>query len=220
MTRQDEIQNKRECHKCPYNGNGGPDGTYCWMRCLGPSDKSNKGKSFVRLGAIEAQGEYLFTNADNLITDKAKTNEGIEDLDLSSPTEETEKEDYDNGESVDPDSVSNEDDITASPSFGVTENLNYNVERALVLILANLMSLSDTQLCIFRHVFHGQDMKKIGATLPVPISKQAVFKHLLAMTKANPVVEKVIHQMMREGHGGAKKQVKQLELFEAMGLEV
>lgn len=215
MSRVEEIQAKRECHRCPYNGKGDP---YCWQVCLGPSDKSNKGHSFVRLGAIEAQGEYLYSNADELLTEKAKTNDEVDEMDFSADESDAEA---DSAQETSADgNQERPEDFSGSYEHSVTESLDEKVERALVIILANMMSLSDTQLCIFRHVFHGEDLKKVGSTLPVPITKQAVFKHLLAMTRSNPVVEKVIHQMMRSGHGGAKRQTSQLDLFEAMGLDL
>lgn len=207
---QENIQAKRECHRCPYNGKGD---SYCWEVCLGPSENSNKGRSFVHLGAIEAQGEYLFANADDTVARKS-VDSSVDDIELSEASEDGFFDD-DDGEGSNPDRPEN---YSESRSNSVTRSLNEDVERALVVILANLMSLSDTRLCILRHVFHGEDMKKIGASLPVPMSKQAVFKHLLAMTRENRVVEKVVHQMMRDGHGGARQTVTQLDLFDAMGV--
>lgn len=207
---------KRECHKCSRNGTGDD---YCWKHCLGPADDSNKGISKVSLGSIEAEAEFLYANADPLVSDRNVYQRG-------SFGQERSELDGNGGFPADDPEVETDseesffDDRQDSPDEdrSVTNDLNDDVERALVIILANLMSLSDTQLCIFRHIFHGDDLKVTGANLPVPISKQAVFKHLLKMVKANKVVAKVIHEMMRKGQGGAKRQVSQLDLFDFGGL--
>ena len=52
---------RRECHKCPYNGTGD---AYCWQKCPGPAEESNKGVSKVTLGGMEAEGEYIYNNAE------------------------------------------------------------------------------------------------------------------------------------------------------------
>ena len=213
MSRLEEIQAKRECHRCPYNGKGDP---YCWQVCLGPSEKSNKGHSFVRLGAIEAQGEYLYSNADDLLAEKAKINEKVEEMDFLDDESDSDsaQESNDDGNQERP------EDFSGSYEHSVTKSLDEKVERALVVILANLMSLSDTELCILRHFFHGEDLAKTGATLPIPMSKQAVNKHCEQIKNNLPVMWKVVEGMKRKGHGGARKTVSQLDLFEFMGLDL
>lgn len=138
---------------------------------------------------MEAEDEFLLRNAKQEIFDQQK---------------------------IDPDSISDNMRLDNQPTTpqNVTATLTDEVERALVPIIASLMSLSDIQLCIFRHIFKGQNIRTTGETLPTPISKQAVFKHLKQMVKANPVVKNVIQGMMRRGQGGAKRQVSQAELFE------
>ena len=200
---QQNSRPKRECHKCRRNGTGDD---YCWKHCLGPADDSNKGISKVSLGSLESESEYIFANADSLALPKeafsGRSPDGIQDA-------EDDADDF-FGHAA--------ERSAAQAPRGVTEQLDDEVEHALVVILANLMSLSDTQLCIFRHIFHGEDLKDTGARLPVPITKQAVFKHLLKMVRENKVVAKVIHGMMRKGQGGAKKQMSQLELFDFCGV--
>ena len=194
------IQKPRECHRCPRNGKGDP---YCWERCIGPAEKSDKGISYVRLGGLKAEAEFI-------------ESERLEDLNAYCDDENEEVFSNDPGINL---------DKTTSPECGsidrrVTRDLSEEVENALVPVIANLMSLQDIQLCILRHVFKGEDLTVIGKSLPVPISRQAVFSHLLRMCRSNKVVEKVIHGMMKKGHGGASRTHKQLDLFEAMGLEM
>lgn len=217
-----------ECHRCPRHGKGDP---YCWQVCLGPAEHSDKGRSYVRLGALEAEAEFL---ADNMADGGYGTGSSWEeqeeafygsmDADAADPY-------GDGGVPIDPDSIPEEQILTPSrtrqtggdvdtskPGSGVSRDLSDDVERALVPILANLFgddSMSDIRLCIFRHVFKGEDLGTIGRTLPKPMSKQAVFKHLRHMVRENPVIGKVIMGMKREGHGGAhKRRSSQMSLFE------
>ena len=196
-----------ECHKCPRHGKGDP---YCWQVCTGPAEHSDKGRSYVRLGSVEAEGEFIAAN--------------VEDGGFGSGADWREQEDVfidavDRG-TLDPDSLTEESLLTvdtAAKGSGLTAELSDDVERALVPILANLFgdrSMSDIRLCIFRHVFRGEDLETIGRTLPTPISKQAVFKHLRRMVRDNPVIGKVILQMKRDGHGGARRRTgSQMTLF-------
>lgn len=219
----------RSCHSCPRNGQGDD---YCWKVCQGPAEKSEKGQNIRRLGQFESPAEFIEANRwddPNAVTERNDDPAAGLDRDFTFPDDcepnpegGTDDGDTDTDTGIDPDSLSDEDRLDQRQPVDrrVTDQLSDDVERALVEIIANLMSLPDTQLCIFRHVFHGEDLKTTGASLPVPISKQAVFKHLLDMTRKNPVVEKVIHGMMKQGHGGAKRTRSQLDLFEAMGLEV
>ena len=99
-----------------------------------------------------------------------------------------------------------------------TEQLEAGVERALVVILSNLMSLSDIDLCIFRHLFHGDGLQETADKLPQRMTKQAVHKRLNSICEKNKVVEKVVRGMMRKGVGGAKATTTQLSLFDEMNI--
>lgn len=198
----------RECHRCPRNGKGDP---YCWQVCLGPAEKSDKGRSFVRTGGLDAEAEFIEGNMDGEY--------GADIADSRVTTEEDFIAAAEEGV-LDPDTLTEEQLLTATEAAsGVTSELSDAVERALVPILANLFgdrSMSDVRLCIFRHIFRGDDLETTGRSLPVPISKQAVFKHLRGMVNGNPIVAKVVMQMKRQGHGGARKRVgSQMDLFGA-----
>ena len=171
---------KRECHKCPLNGKGDD---YCWKTCLGPADgsgdkkqMSNKGISKVTLGAMPAEDEYLYNNA---VGDFGSSK-------FSYPTETSRNSGSDQRLSA--------------------AKLDYDVERGLVKVLATFMSLSDVQLCIFRHVYNGENIASVGRTLYKPISKQAVSKHLYAMCDSDPIIRKVLKSLVRlDGTGGTRK---------------
>ncbi len=164
----------RECWKCSRNGKGDP---YCWQKCLGPAEVSNKGLNVVSLDAMPSPSEFVENYVDHTYKASKKA------------------------------------DVAA-----VTNELSISVERALVPIIANLMSLSDIELCIFRHLFHGEGLEEMGRSLPKQMTKQAVHKRLKTMCANNKVVEKVIRGMMRTGTGGAKPTTTQLSLFDEMGL--
>lgn len=207
-----ENTRPKECHKCPRNGKGDP---YCWQVCIGPAEKSDKGRTFVRTGGLQAESEFIEQHID-------------EEYGCMTGSRRTTEDDFINAvesDEIDPDSLS-EEELLSSPepsTHGVTESLSDDIERALVKILANLFgndSMSDVKLCIFRHIFKGENLDTIAKTLPVPISKQAVFKHLRSMVRINPVIGKVILQMKKAGHGGAKRRQSQLSLFDFMGVDV
>ena len=171
---------KRECHKCPLNGKGYD---YCWKTCLGPADgggknnqMSNKGVSKVTLGAMPAEDEFLYNNA---VGDFGSSK-------FSYPTEMSRNSGSDQRLSA--------------------AKLDYDVERGLVKVLATFMSLSDVQLCIFRHIYNGENIASVGRSLYKPISKQAVSKHLYAMCDSDPIIRKVLKSLVRlDGTGGTRK---------------
>lgn len=198
----------KECHKCPRNGKGDP---YCWEVCIGPAEKSDKGRSFVRTGSLAAESEFISCNIDS---------EYESAIDSRRTTEEDFIAAAESGE-IDPDEISEEELLSpnggAGERQGVTEQLSDEVERALVPIIANLFGndrMSDMKLCIFRHIFRGEDFETISKSLPVRISKQAVFKHVRSLVDMNPVIGKVILQMKRNGHGGARRRTAQPSLFD------
>ena len=164
----------RECWKCPRNGKGDP---YCWQKCLGPAEVSNKGLELVSLDSMPAPSEYVQRYIDKAYV-KSKHESCIK----------------------------------------TTEQLEAGVERALVVILSNLMSLSDIDLCIFRHLFHGDGLQETADKLPQRMTKQAVHKRLNSICEKNKVVEKVVRGMMRKGVGGAKATTTQLSLFDEMNI--
>jgi len=87
-----------------------------------------------------------------------------------------------------------------------TAKLDYDVERGLVKVLATFMSLSDVQLCIFRHIYNGENIASVGRTLYKPISKQAVSKHLYSMCDSDPIISKVLRSLVRlDGTGSTRK---------------
>jgi len=87
-----------------------------------------------------------------------------------------------------------------------TANLDFDVERGLVKVLATFMSLSDVQLCIFRHIYNGENIASVGRTLYKPISKQAVSKHLYSMCDSDPIISKVLKSLVRlDGTGGTRR---------------
>ena len=171
---------KRECHKCPLNGKGDD---YCWKTCLGPADgsgdkkqMSNKGISKVTLGAMPAEDEYLYNNA---VGDYGSSK-------FRYPTERVR--------------------LRGDNQRLSAAKLDYDVERGLVKVLATFMSLSDVQLCIFRHIYNGENIASVGRTLYKPISKQAVSKHLYAMCDTDPIIRKVLKSLVRlDGTGGTRK---------------
>lgn len=151
---------KRECHNCPLNGKGDD---YCWKKCLGPAEKSNKGRSRVTLGGMDAPDEFIHGNADD---------------------------DYMAARSAKPLPA-------ASAPSSVTAKLNYEVERNLVEVLASFMSLSDIQLCLFRHVYNGENLAVAGRNCIRPMSRQAASKHMKAIRRSNPVIAQVMSQLVR-----------------------
>lgn len=209
----------RECHRCPRNGKGDP---YCWQVCAGPAEKSDKGRSFVRTGGLDAEAEFIEGNMDGEYGDGIAASRITTEEDFIAAAE---------GGTLDPDTLTEEQLLMAGGArpdageagSGVTAELSDDVERALVPILANLFGdrcMTDVRLCIFRHIFRGDDLETTGRSLPVPISKQAVFKHLRCMVDANPVIAKVILQMKKAGHGGAhKRTTSQPSLFDFAGME-
>ena len=202
----------RECHTCPLNGRGDD---YCWKTCLGPADVSEKGQVVRRLGQFEAPDEFINANRLDDPNQEKRNDDPASGISLF--------DDLNDGDDSWRDCDSDDDDTLPanflpekSSSRGVTGMLTDEVERALVPIIANLFALSDTQLCIFRHVFLGEDLRKTGQSLPVPMTKQAVSKHLKRICEHNEVLARVIRGMMREGHGGAhptRKSETQLTLF-------
>ena len=206
-----ENTRPKECHKCPRNGKNDP---YCWQKCIGPAEKSDKGRTIVRTGGLEDVDEFLADHIDEDYESGRVTPEDDFIRDIECCDDE-----------LDPDSISEEAILNPSDnsklSGGVTAQLSEDVERALVLILANLFGgkeMTDTRLCIFRHIYKGEDFETIGRTLPVPMSKQAVFKHLRKIVEVNPLIGKVIMEMKRKGHSGARRKQVQLDLFSAMGV--
>lgn len=145
----------RECHTCPLNGKGSD---YCWKKCLGPSENSNKGISKVSLGGMEAPDEFIHRNA---------------------------AADYRSQEAR-----------TVRRS-SVTAKLDYEVERALVKVLATFMSLPDIQLCLFRHIYNGENLALAGRNCIRPMSRQAASKHVKAMRRSDPIIAKVMRQLVR-----------------------
>lgn len=170
------IPNTRECHKCPYNGKGND---YCWQKCKGPAEGSRKGKSLVNLGGIDGEGEYIHQNLDEETAD-AQDEKSTQFIYFDEPA---------NTESA----------------HSITKELKADTERSLAVVLANLFALTDTQLCILRHLLFGEDYATIGRTIPKPISKEAVHKCIMAMAKKHQFVENVMRQMQIKGIGGAKK---------------
>lgn len=167
---------KRECHKCPLNGKGDD---YCWKSCLGPADNSNKGVSKVTLGAMPAEDEYLENNA---LGERGSSKFLYPEENHLTPRRR--KAGHDEG----------------------AAKLDYDVERGLVKVLATFMSLSDVQLCIFRHIYNGENIASVGRTLYKPISKQAVSKHLYAMCDSDPIISKVLKSLVRlDGTGGTRR---------------
>lgn len=140
---------------------------YCWKKCLGPADDSRKGQRKVLLGAMPTQDEYIEREADEL--------SGV------------------------PKSIAPAVYADPSPSAeqGVVKDIPYASERYLVQVLASMMSLSDIQLCIFRHIYLGEKMECVGDTLPVRITKQAVSKHIQALRAKHPVFDRMLSQMIR-----------------------
>lgn len=90
--------------------------------------------------------------------------------------------------------------LSPSPSSSrptpVTASLDYEVERSLVQVLATVMSLSDIQLCLFRHIYNGENLALAGRNCIRPMSRQAASKHIKAIRRANPVIAKVIKQLV------------------------
>ena len=85
---------------------------------------------------------------------------------------------------------------------GVVKDIPYASERYLVQVLASMMSLSDIQLCIFRHIYLGEKMECVGDTLPVRITKQAVSKHIQVLRAKHPVFDRMLSQMI---HGSRRR---------------
>lgn len=201
----------RECHKCPRNGKGDE---YCWRVCMGPAERSDKGISYVRMGSLDAEGEFLAGRMDAEWAANAGSRVTTEEDFLAAA---------ERGE-CDPDVVPEEDLLCAGDgggSDGVTAELSDDVERALARILATLFgdgTMSDVRICILRHLYRGEDLGTIGRTLPHPMSKQGVFKHVRAMVAANPTLARVIMALKREGHGGARRRrAVQPDLFAGLG---
>lgn len=212
----------RECAKCPLNGH---PTDYCWKVCLGPAEISEKGQSVRRLGAFESPDEFLSANILNDPSSRFTRNtDPARDIDLYDDFEgnggvRADADVYDATQNA-ADSITDylRDKDTKQTEVGKEQprEITDEVQVLLVPILANLMSLSDMQLCILRHIYNGDDLATTGKSLPRPMTKQAVSKHVKAICEANPVIAKVIRAMMRTGHGGAhatRHAVQQLELF-------
>lgn len=217
---------KRECHKCPYNGKGSD---YCWKECIGPADVSDKGITKVRTGTLESPDEFI----DMARLDAPETAAEISaEESVWLPIDELEDANFGRNDARDPDADDgqtenrrfrkppDEDDS----SHGVTSSLAYSVERALVVILANVFGsdfVDDIDLCIVRHAFRGEDLATIGKNLPIPMSKQAVEKRTNELRAKNPVLWKVVDEMKRKGVGGARRTMEQSEfdlpLWESAG---
>lgn len=182
---------------------------YCWKTCLGPAEDSRKGKSLVSLSAMPAQDEYINREADELTGYRKSEPPAV----YATPP-------------------------SAEPQ-GVVDAMSYETERSLVRVLATIMSLSDVQLCIFRHIYLGEHMEAVGESLPVPISKQAVSKHVQSLRAKHPALDHMLSQMLRsatarrpahtrpapqadEAHGFApllaKGSVAQLDLFSGVAI--
>lgn len=182
---------RRECHKCPRNGKGDD---YCWKVCLGPADDSRKGLSTVQLGGIEDEGEFIRSNLDDAALSAQDGRDGAFVF-----FDEAEREARNGG---------------GEPAKGsLTPNLSEETERSMVVVISKLFSLSDIQLCILKHLLFGEDYATIGRTLPKPMSKEAVQKHLVAMKGKCGFVAGIMRGMQIRGEGGAKrKQAYNLEL--------
>ena len=175
----------RECHKCPRYGKGD---NYCWEKCKGPADNSHKGINFVMTDGMTASGEY--------IDDNLNDNDAVEKIDKDTSFVYFDEE---SGE-------------TENANDKVTKDLSAPTEQALSIILANLFSLSDNQLCIFKHFLFGEDYAQIGRSIPNPLTKEAVHANLVRMAKSHPFVAKVMHGMKIKGIGKAKmRDVENLE---------
>lgn len=222
QTRPGMKRRVRECSKCPLNGR---PTNYCWQVCLGPAEISEKGQSIRRLGSFESPDEFLGANIlDDIAsrfdkdTDPARNIDLYDDFEINGGVRSD--DDVYQKDPTEADSITTYLRRDDSPSVKIgqenTRNISDEVQVLLVPILANLMSLSDTQLCILRHIYNGDDLAKTGASLPRPMSKQAVSKHVKAICEGNAVIAKVIRAMMRTGHGGAhatRRAECQLELF-------
>lgn len=172
---------KRECHSCPLNGKGDD---YCWKVCMGPPEASRQGVSSVSLDSMPAADEYLAQTATDL-------------ADADSHTQFA-------------DSVARHGAVPKpqTSTRGTVDGMTYDTERALVVILASLMSLTDIQLCIFRHAYHGQTLETIGDFLPVPMSKQAVSKHIHTICSSHPAIAAMLERE-RDGDGERKHTAKE-----------
>lgn len=165
----------KDCHSCPRNGKGDP---FCWQVCQGPADDSNKGRSNVRLGGIESEGEFVRDNLDDASRRDADSRDG----DFVFFDEEAD-----------------------NPSAAVTATLTEDTERNMVIVISSLFALPDIQLCILKHLLFGEDYATIGRTLPKPISKEAVQKHLVQMKGKCKFFASIMRQMQLKGVGGAKR---------------
>lgn len=181
-TRPKDQGTVNECHTCPRNGKGDD---YCWRVCKGASESSNKGRSMVRTGGMEAEGEFI---RDNL-----------------PQTERIASDDRDVG------FVFFDREAASRPS-SVTAVLTEDTERNMTTVIASLFALPDIQLCILKHLLFGEDYATIGRTLPKPMSKEAVQKHLARMRGRCAFVANIMREMQLKGEGGAKRRsVRNLE---------
>lgn len=167
----------KDCHKCPRNGTGDP---FCWKTCRGPAEYSNKGQSFVTLGAfaLEEEGDFIHAKID---ADKRK------DMD-----------NHDIG------FVFFDEEADSAPET-VTATLTEDTERNMTVVIASLFALPDIQLCILKHLLFGEDYATIGRTLPKPMSKEAVHKHIQRMKGSCHFFASIMKQMQIKGTGGATR---------------
>ncbi len=184
------IVGPRSCHKCKYSGKAHP---VC-CTCQGPAEESNCGISYVHLEDLPMPGEFVY-------------NEGIGNGGKTNRARAAEDAFFRGGLETGSDAV----DYDAQPmTKTVAENHNrqfrVSVEGALRRILANLMAIEDTDLLIFKCVYHGMDMVQTAKALG--LTKQVVWARLLKMCRRNKVVTATISGMRRAGAGGAKRGVR------------
>lgn len=91
----------------------------------------------------------------------------------------------------------------ADSARSVTKELAPDVERALVVILASLMSMDDQNMVIFRHLYHGDDY--VQTAKAVGLSVEGVRKRVIELARRNRIVTHVVNVMKRKGIGGAKR---------------
>ena len=163
----------RSCSKCSLNGKADPR---C-LECPGPAEESYAGISYVHLGALENPEEFIEANRLGTIQPEPSMAGTLGASAAAGPDDRSQG--------------------------GVTRDLAPEVERALVVILANLMSLDDTNLVIFSHLYHGDDYGRTAAA--VGMSVEGVRKRLFAMARRNKFVTHVVNVMRRKGIGGAKR---------------
>lgn len=160
----------RECHKCPRNGKGDP---YCYEKCLGPAEISNKGINKVSLGGMRDEESFIYSN----LPESYKASIAEQDNpDLSNFVGRYTR-----------------NSANMASSQPITKSLSESTENALRIVLADIFALDDIQLCILRHLFLGENYAEIGKTLPYPISKQAVCKRIHIIARKFPVFRKLLN---------------------------